>query len=57
MNNRRVVLTGLGVVTPVGNDLETFWTNLKNGVSGIRNIEAFDTTDYDCHFGGEVRGF
>jgi 3-oxoacyl-[acyl-carrier-protein] synthase II len=57
MNNRRVVLTGLGVVTPVGNDLETFWTNLKNGVSGIGNIEAFDTTEYDCHFGGEVRGF
>ena len=49
MNNRRVVLTGLGVVAPVGNDLETFWTNLKNGVSGIQISEAFDTTDYDCH--------
>jgi 3-oxoacyl-[acyl-carrier-protein] synthase II len=57
MNNRRVVLTGMGVVTPLGNDLETFWTNLKNGVSGIREIESFDTSAFDCHFGGEVRNF
>ncbi len=55
--DRRVVLTGLGVVTPIGNDVETFWGNLKNGVSGIRTIEAFDTTGFDCHFGGEVRDF
>ena len=47
----------MGVVTPVGNDVETFWTNLKNGVSGIRTIESFDTSAYDCHFGGEVRNF
>ena len=55
--DRRVVITGLGVITPVGNDLETFWTNLKAGVSGIGPITAFDTTDYDCKFAGEVRGF
>jgi 3-oxoacyl-[acyl-carrier-protein] synthase II len=57
MNNRRVVITGMGVLTPVGNDLETFWSNLKNGVSGIRLIEAFDTSQYDCRIAGEVRDF
>ena len=57
MTDRRVVITGLGAVTPIGNDAETFWSNLKNGVSGIRKIEAFDTTGYDCQIGGEVRDF
>src|SRR5580765_7589623 len=56
-NDRRVVITGLGVVTPVGNDLETFWSNLKNGVSGIRKIKAFDASDYDCQIAGDVRDF
>src|SRR6266513_2591826 len=55
--DRRVVITGLGVLTPVGNDVETFWSNLKNGVSGIHTIDAFDTTAYDCKIGGQVRGF
>src|SRR5205809_4299231 len=57
MAERRVVITGLGVVTPVGNDIETFWSNLKNGVSGIRAIDAFDTAGYDCKIGGQVRDF
>jgi 3-oxoacyl-[acyl-carrier-protein] synthase II len=57
MTERRVVITGLGAITPIGNDVETFWSNLKNGVSGIRKIEAFDTTDYNCQIGGEVRDF
>jgi 3-oxoacyl-[acyl-carrier-protein] synthase II len=57
MNGRRVVITGMGVVTPVGNDLETFWSNLKNGVSGVRRIESFDTSQYDAQIGGEVRDF
>ena len=57
MPERRVVITGLGVVTPVGNSIETFWSNLKNGVSGIRTIDAFDTTEYDCKIGGQVRDF
>ncbi len=56
-NSRRVVITGLGVVTPVGNDLVTFWDNLKNGVSGIGLLDAFDTTGYDCRIGGQVRNF
>lgn len=57
MAERRVVITGMGVVTPIGNDLETFWLNLKNGVSGIHTIDAFDTTGYDCRIGGQVRDF
>jgi 3-oxoacyl-[acyl-carrier-protein] synthase II len=57
MTERRVVITGLGVLTPVGNDVETFWSNLKNGVSGIHAIDAFDTAAYDCKIGGQVRGF
>src|SRR5437773_6498701 len=56
-NDRRVVITGLGAITPLGNNVETFWSNLKNGVSGIRKIEAFDTSAYDCQIGGEVRDF
>jgi 3-oxoacyl-[acyl-carrier-protein] synthase II len=56
-NDRRVVITGLGVMTPVGNDVETFWSNLKNGVSGIHTIDAFDTTAYNCKIGGQVRNF
>jgi len=55
--NRRVVITGMGAITPVGNDVETFWANLKNGVSGIRRIEAFDTSAYNCQIAGEVRDF
>jgi 3-oxoacyl-[acyl-carrier-protein] synthase II len=57
MADRRVVITGLGAITPVGNDVETFWSNLKNGVSGIHKIDAFDTSGYDCQIGGQVRGF
>jgi len=47
----------MGVVTPVGNDLETFWRHLKEGVSGIEKIQAFDVTGYDCKIAGEVRNF
>src|SRR5437660_10264189 len=57
MNDRRVVITGLGAITPIGNDVESFWHSLKNGVSGIRTITAFDTQAYDCRVGGEVQGF
>src|SRR6266478_5980162 len=55
--DRRVVLTGMGTITPLGNELETFWSNLKNGVSGIRKIAAFDPSGYDCQIAGEVRDF
>jgi 3-oxoacyl-[acyl-carrier-protein] synthase II len=56
-NGRRVVITGLGVVTPVGNDLETFWKSLIEGKSGIGKIQAFDISNYDCQIAGEVRDF
>jgi 3-oxoacyl-[acyl-carrier-protein] synthase II len=55
--DRRVVITGMGVVTPIGCELETFWSNLQNGVSGIGLIQAFDTSAYDCRIAGEVREF
>ena len=57
MNERRVVITGMGVVTPVGSDLVTFWDNLKNGVSGIKPVDAFDASAYDCRIAGQVRDF
>lgn len=54
---RRVVITGMGVLSPVGNDLDTFWNSLTAGKSGIGLIEAFDTSDYSCKIGGEVKDF
>ena len=55
--DRRVVITGMGVITPIGKELDTFWRNLQNGVSGIGRITAFDTSAYDCQIAGEVREF
>lgn len=57
MNNRRVVITGLGVISPVGNTVETFWDSLKNSRSGVGLIQAFDTTQYGCKIAGEVKDF
>ncbi len=57
MSYRRVVITGIGVLTPIGNELETFWSNCKNGVSGIGQVTHFDTTGYDCQIAGEVKNF
>ena len=44
-------------MTPLGNDLKTFWDNLIKGVSGIERVTAFDISDYDCQIGGEVKNF
>jgi 3-oxoacyl-[acyl-carrier-protein] synthase II len=55
--NRRVVITGLGVISPVGNDKETAWSNLVRGVSGIAEITKFDVSRYEQKAAGEVRGF
>ena len=55
--SRRVVVTGLGVVSPVGNDKDTAWNNLVNGVSGLTEITKFDTSPYTHHWAGEVRDF
>ncbi len=57
MSERRVVITGIGVVSPVGNDLQTFWESLKSGRSGIRRFTAFDSEKFDCKIAGEVTGF
>ncbi|MFM2084878.1 MAG: beta-ketoacyl-[acyl-carrier-protein] synthase [Pseudomonadota bacterium] len=57
MTKRRVVVTGLGCVTPVGNDVATSWANLLAGQSGIANITKFDATAFACKFAGEVKGF
>jgi 3-oxoacyl-[acyl-carrier-protein] synthase II len=57
MSNRRVVVTGLGVVSPIGIDLKSFWENLVNGKSGIRPITQFDSASFDCRIAGEILGF
>ncbi len=57
MAKRRVVVTGLGLITPVGNDVESTWTNIKAGVSGVGEITHFDATDYGTRFAAEVKGF
>ncbi len=54
---RRVVVTGMGAVTPIGLNVKEFWTNALAGKSGIANITYFDTTQYDTKFGGELKGF
>ncbi len=55
--NRRVAVTGLGVISPVGNDVETAWNNLMRGVSGLGEITYFDTTPYEAKWAGQVRDF
>ena len=54
---RRAVVTGLGAVTPIGNDAETYWTNLTAGVSGVAPIEQFDASDLEVRIAAEVKGF
>lgn len=56
MNDRRVVITGIGTVSPLGNDLKSTWEGLKAGKSGIAPITQLDTTDYPVKIGGEVKG-
>ena len=55
--DRRVVVTGMGVVSPLGNDLNTFWQNLITGQCGIDRITAFDATAFDTQIAGEVKNF
>jgi 3-oxoacyl-[acyl-carrier-protein] synthase II len=55
--DRRVVVTGLGVVTPLGNDLDTFWKNLISSQCGIDRITAFDTAGFDTQIAGQVKNF
>ena len=53
----RVVVTGMGAITPIGNDVESFWQGLKDKTVGIGPITYFDTTDYKCKRAAEVKGF
>jgi len=54
---RRAVVTGLGAVTPIGNDVATFWKNLTSGVSGVAPISMFDASDLEVRIAAEVKGF
>ncbi|WP_461206996.1 beta-ketoacyl-ACP synthase II [Clostridium sp. DL1XJH146] len=53
----RVVITGMGAITPIGNDVETAWNNIKNGICGVNEIKAFDATDFKAKLAAEVKGF
>jgi 3-oxoacyl-[acyl-carrier-protein] synthase II len=55
--DRRVVITGMGVITPLGLTLEQYWDNLSNGRSGVDRISNFDPSDYSSQIGGEVKDF
>jgi 3-oxoacyl-[acyl-carrier-protein] synthase II len=55
LSKRRVVVTGLGVVSPVGNDVASAWDSILNGRSGIAAVSRFDTINFPTHFGGEIR--
>jgi 3-oxoacyl-[acyl-carrier-protein] synthase II len=57
LEKRRVVVTGIGMVSPLGNTTETTWKGLVEGQSGIGRVTRFDVTDYPCKIAGEVRGF
>ena len=57
MNNRRVVVTGMGALTPIGNTLQEYWQSLVNGVSGAAPITHFDATNFKTKFACEVKGF
>ena len=56
-NTRRVVVTGLGLVSPVGSTVTKAWDNIKNGVSGIRKITSFDASSFSVQISGSVVDF
>ena len=55
--NKRVVITGVGLVTPIGIGKDAFWDSLKNGRSGVGKITLFDASDYASHIASEVKGW
>ena len=57
MQLKRVVVTGMGALTPLGNDLQSYWNGLSNGVSGADKITLFDTSKFKSTFACEVKGF
>ena len=54
---RRVVITGLGAITPIGNNVEEFWKAIKNGECGIDEIKSFDVSNFKVKLGAEVKNF
>ena len=54
---RRVVITGMGVISPIGNDVKTFWENLKAGKCGISRLEGFEEYNLPIHVAGRVKDF
>ncbi len=54
---RRVVVTGMGVISPIGSDLKTFWESLKDGQSGVGNLSRFDSAGFSSHLAAEVKNF
>lgn len=54
---KRVVVTGVGVISPIGNDVDTFWQNIKDGVCGIDKISSFDASDFKVKIAAEIKGF
>ncbi|MDP3041744.1 MAG: beta-ketoacyl synthase N-terminal-like domain-containing protein, partial [Candidatus Omnitrophota bacterium] len=54
---KRVVVTGLGVISPVGNDISSFWNSLKEGKSGVGLTTSFDTTGFDSRIAAEIKNF
>src|SRR5258708_5909717 len=57
MSQRRIVITGMGAVTPLGLDVPTTWTNLLAGKSGVTPITSWDASKYDCRFAAQVQNF
>ena len=57
MSNRRVVVTGLGLLTPLGNDVNTSWEAIKNGKSGISDLDHFNVSGFSTRFGGAIKNF
>ena len=57
MSTRRVVITGMGLITPLGNDLNTSWDSIKNGKSGIETLTHFDVSEFSTRFGGAIKNF
>ena len=55
--SRRVVVTGMGAITPIGNNVEEFWNGIKQEKIGFAPITRFDTTDYKCKLAAEVKDF
>lgn len=55
--NKRLVITGMGAVTPIGTGVKTYWENLINGVCGIERITRFDVSDFRIKIAGEVKDF